>query len=337
MRNAVEHEARYGDRPQDLGTRCKLCLWQAGVIRQEGVGHEALEASGLVGHVTKAKHVDHTLLEALDRSEQHRAVADVAEFVHRGVDVQVFLTAFFAVADDRSDLIVEDFCAAAGELVQTRIEQALERVLDREVRLLRQVLDLNGRERLDRDVRVGRFGGGKHRFVRAHVPIGVQAANGVDLRHVIRISPEVFHVGFCAERIRVVLPFRTTKRAEPARKRAHVGGVDVDVVVEEGPVSKSGLFGQVSQAAELCKVRMSVEEKTVFEVESSSRRQTLDNRGEAIAPRGLSERVLKAPGPVRVRAGGTMLRTDGRHANFSGPEPFKVVFTPRRPSSRPIE
>ena len=93
----------------------------------------------------------------------------------------------------------------------------------------------------------------------------------------------------------------------------------------------------MSQAAQLCKVRMMVEEKTVFEVESPSRRQSLDNRGKAIAPRGLSDCVLKALGPVGVCAGGTMLRTDGRHANFFSPEPFKVVFTPRRSSLRPIE
>ena len=80
--------------------------------------------------------MDHALLEALDRPEKHRAVADMAQFVHRGVDVKVLLAAFFAVANDRSNLIVEDFSTAAGELIQTRIEKALERVLDREVRLL---------------------------------------------------------------------------------------------------------------------------------------------------------------------------------------------------------
>ena len=148
----------------------------------------------------------------------------MAEFVHCGVDVKVLLTAFLAVANDRSDLIVEDFCSAARELVQTCIEQALERVLDREVRLLGQVLDLNGRERLDRDMRVGRFGGGKHRFVRAHVPIGVQAANRVDLRHVVCISPEVFHVCFCAEGVRVILPLER-RNAKPARQGTHIGGL----------------------------------------------------------------------------------------------------------------
>ena len=93
----------------------------------------------------------------------------------------------------------------------------------------------------------------------------------------------------------------------------------------------------MSQAAELCEIGMMIEEKTVFEAESPSRLQALDNRGKAIAPRGLTQRILEAPRPVGVRASGTVLRTDVRHAIFSGPEPFKVVFTPRLPWSRPIE
>ena len=143
---------RANDDPEDLGSCGQLSFWQSRRIWKERIGHEALESTRAVLNLPKFQHMIDPMLVTLDGPEQHRGIRWNAELMSGLMDREVFQGTLLPIADHCSDPIVEDLRTTTGQRPQTSISQAFQSRMNREIRHLRQMLHLNGRQRLDMDM-----------------------------------------------------------------------------------------------------------------------------------------------------------------------------------------
>jgi len=116
--------------------------------------NKAGETVGLVLKLTKLAQVIDALLQGFDMSIEHRGSAPTTHLVPDPMDVEPFLSAFFAPAKFVADICVENLGAATGERPQPSVPQDCESLRDGAFEdPLSEVANLDCRERLDNDLR----------------------------------------------------------------------------------------------------------------------------------------------------------------------------------------
>ena len=232
MIDVVEDEAGDGECPQVVITSRGLDLALeigAGVL--EGPGNEGCEAAALVLQVAHPEQVGDPSRNRLADPEHHRRSGSKAELVGFSVNPQPLVCRGLGPRPDlTAGVILENFCSAARDGVETGGDETLEDLANRHLFELRQIPDLGHRKSVEVDLGKGLFEIGKQRLVvrnpelRMDPPLeeNAGAATGDGLRDLGRDLIEGQNVGFG------VLD-GSVERTETAAVDAHVRVVDVAI------------------------------------------------------------------------------------------------------------
>ncbi len=165
-------------RRRALPVQLNAQLVVVGVIRERYVGQEAAR---FVLQVAEHAQVRDAIGVRLHVAIQHRAVRADSETMRRAMHVDVLGPAELLVGDLLANGGTERLGTAAGHRVQTCLAQRDEHVLPRHLLDARDVRDLDGRERLDVDVRKLALERTEHRRVVLEPRLHIEAADDVEL------------------------------------------------------------------------------------------------------------------------------------------------------------
>ena len=166
-------------------------------------------------------------------------------------DVKPIARHDFFRADFFSDFVDENFRAAAGQRVQAGRLKSFERFQNRQARAVGEVLNLRGRERVNRYVEIF-FDEPQHFLVVAQRQVGVQAA----LNHKLRSArldglANFLQNFFVRQKIRAALIFPTEERAKFTFVLAHVRVIYISVDDESFNIAEIFFANRVGRLAQL--------------------------------------------------------------------------------------
>src|SRR5438876_2916143 len=222
----VEQEPRGGDRAEGVcGRRLPRHELRVADLIDEGDEGQKPPRSILLG--PEPEKVVHPLRQGFDVAEQHGRVGGDAERVGEPVDLAPAVRVGLAgIGEGLGDPPGEDLRAAAGQGVEPRRLQALERLLRLDLPAPPEVVDLGRGERLDLHRGARGVDGLDQPLIVLERPIRVVPAHDVHLGHSV-----LDHSEHILDRVLEGAgpTWLAREVAEAARQHADVGGVDVAV------------------------------------------------------------------------------------------------------------
>src|SRR5918998_6517149 len=189
VRDVVQKQPPDGDVLEILGSARARQVLQARVIRMEGERDKGPETTGTVLEVPQAQHMVDLALRRLYVTVEHRGIGLHAQVVRGLVDLDPSLPGALGPADGTTALPVEDLCPPPRQAPYPGLAQLLQ---DLPYTLPTQVgksVDLNGGPSLYMDVGVCPVQLPDDVQVHVEAPLGVYAADDVELRNAREVHP----------------------------------------------------------------------------------------------------------------------------------------------------
>ena len=225
----------------------------------------------------------HSVLFVLDVPIEHGAIALQAEPMGRTRDLDPLAAVDLVVADDPAHALRENLGAAAGQGIDSRVDQPLDHFRVRKLAPPRQVGDLDHCERLQMDLGKTFFEAAKHLAIPVQRQLRMQPADDMKLGDRVRVAvsrrfPHLVERHGVGARVLGLFAERT----ETATRHADIGRIDVPVYVEVGYIAVQILAHEVGHVADSEQVRTAIESEAVFIIQPAPGENFIEDRLETL-------------------------------------------------------
>src|SRR6185312_9213054 len=202
---------------------------QRGVLALVGPGDESRKAAGVFLNLANQIEVVHALLDGLAGAEHHGRRGADSQRVAGAVNIHPLLGRAFQAADAATDVIIQNFRAAAGDGIEARIAQARQGIAQGQAAHFGDIDDLRRREAMAPDIET-LLDTAQQVFVPVDLQIRVQAALHQDAgaAEVDRLA-DLVEDHFLRVHVAFLMPRRAVKGAEAAIFGAEIRVIDIAI------------------------------------------------------------------------------------------------------------